>query len=108
MGDHKWIVAFFEELGTPLLRSLPVGGLGDRYRGELLPGALRVRHPAAGRGADLGRVRVPAPGRIEAVRTSVGRRARVARRLSGRRETMEELRARIENPDDEAARSRER
>ncbi len=51
--------------------ALPVGGLGDRYRRELLPGATASGPPAAGRRADLGGVRVPVPEPDQAVRTSV-------------------------------------
>ena len=107
MGDHKWIVAFFAELGTPLA-PLPFPsavweiGTGENYSRVLT--ASGARRPVAGPISE--EYGLPVPGRPEAVRTAVvGARARASPGGSaavGNRS--KSCRARIENPADEAAR----
>ena len=105
MGDHKWIVAYFEDLGTPLA-PLPFPaaiweiGTGENFS-RILTAAGDTR-PVAGAISD--EYGLPVPSRLEEARSRVdGVRARVARRLSTRKESLEDLRARIQEPDGEAA-----
>jgi hypothetical protein len=105
MGDHKWIVAYFADLGTPLA-PLPFPaaiweiGTGENFS-RILTAAGSSRPVAGAISAEYG---LPVPSRIDDARSRVdGVRARVARKLSTRKESLEELRARIQEPDGEAA-----
>jgi hypothetical protein len=104
MGDHKWIVAFYEELGSPLDR-LPFAaaiweiGTGENFS-RVLTAAGRTQPVAGAISAEFG---LPVPSHADALRSRLaGVRARIVRRLSTRKESLEELRARIQEPDDEA------
>jgi hypothetical protein len=104
MGDHKWIVAFFEEHGTPLA-PLPFPaaiweiGTGENFSRVLT--AAGVTRPVAG--AISEEYRLPVPTHAAAIKSRFGGvRARIERRVSSRRESLDALRARIQVTDDEA------
>jgi hypothetical protein len=100
MGDHKWIVAFYEELGTPLApMPFPAAiweiGTGENFS-RILTAAGSTRPVAGAIAAEYG---LPLPSHADALRSRLaGARARVARRLSARHESLEDLRARIQEP----------
>ncbi len=101
MGDHKWIVAFYEELGTPLA-SLPFPaaiweiGTGENFS-RILTAAGSTKPVAGAIASEFG---LPIPSRLDALRSrTAGLRARVERRLSTRKESLEDLRARIQEPE---------
>jgi hypothetical protein len=100
MGDHKWIVAYLDEHATPL-EPLPFPaaiweiGTGENFSRILSAGG--SSRPVVGAiAAEFG---LPVPSRVDAARSVLdGARARVLRRLSTRRESLEQLRARIQEP----------
>ena len=98
MGDHKWIVSYFEQMGEPLL-PLPFAaaiweiGTGENFSQVLAAAGSKV--PVAGSISE--EYGLPVPARWQALRSELGGlRARVATRLDRRRESVDELRERIQ------------